>query len=317
MTYFLAVVAGIPEDQAKVIATAAQYIDDNDKTRPLTDSILDYPYITPSAWDNYHFTLDYNDINKFHGDNTFSILERYKAPSSNQLGKLLSAATNHNNTLCQKSQLYGEFLHALEDSYAHRDRNNKPYDRLNISENSPAGIFGHGKAGEKPDRTYNQYNVSRAYDPTAIPGNYRFYVDEWAYNEIRTLEMEKEVFTKMSMLSGYNYGEWIFNWEDIAMDGTSRTGLPNTYSTTIDDAGYVVTGYKEAKGQTGVLQRFNSYNENAGGNTKEGKIEILNVWLTQNGFNKIPIYDKGYGKYNRNKYLKDLSQDMYPGVILP
>ena len=54
-----------------------------------------------------------------------------------------------------KAQLYGEYPHSFEDTFAHRDRNNKPYERLNFNENYPIGGTGHGLAGHYPDHTYN------------------------------------------------------------------------------------------------------------------------------------------------------------------
>jgi len=67
-------------------------------------------------------------------------------------------------------QFFGEYLHAFEDTFAHRDSKDMPF-ALEVG-------FGHGGFGSNPDYTYNHTN--------------------WTTNEARTLEAEKEVFAKMS-----------------------------------------------------------------------------------------------------------------------
>jgi hypothetical protein len=69
-------------------------------------------------------------------------------------------------TSCAKAQFYGEYLHAFEDTFAHRDEANVPYGYKT----------GHLSGGHEPDHTYN--------------------APFWKYNQDRTFEMEKEVFAK-------------------------------------------------------------------------------------------------------------------------
>ena len=86
-------------------------------------------------------------------------------PVNPQLARLSGYALNAPTT-CSKSQFYGEYLHAFEDTFAHRDAENFPYEAR----------LGHLAGGHNPDHTYN--------------------VAGWAFNESRTLEMEQEVFAK-------------------------------------------------------------------------------------------------------------------------
>ena len=46
-------------------------------------------------------------------------------------------------------QFFGEYLHAFEDTFAHRDQDNDPF-----GVNAGAG---HGTHGSHPDYTYNHY----------------------------------------------------------------------------------------------------------------------------------------------------------------
>jgi hypothetical protein len=50
-------------------------------------------------------------------------------------------------------QLFGEYLHTFEDTFAHRDQENNPYDATLLS----LGV-GHGAGGENPDYTYNHFS---------------------------------------------------------------------------------------------------------------------------------------------------------------
>ncbi|HKV65987.1 MAG TPA: hypothetical protein VJN66_06360, partial [Rhodanobacteraceae bacterium] len=47
-------------------------------------------------------------------------------PQSNQLSRLLNASQKA-PTRCAEYQLLGEYLHAFEDTFAHRDADNRPY----------------------------------------------------------------------------------------------------------------------------------------------------------------------------------------------
>jgi RHS repeat-associated protein len=174
VTYFLARAAGVDARMAYLIATGTQYIDDNPITQPMKEGLL------PSLWQiiaenaaaqnrlaRYHFTQKPTD------DAGTEMTSRYKNPSNGQLD-LLAAAAFRAETLgseCAKAVMYGEYLHAFEDTFAHRR-----YDNVPIGIN--AG-FGHATSLHFPDHTYNE---------TRILGH------DWLQNEDRTLEMQREVY---------------------------------------------------------------------------------------------------------------------------
>ncbi len=311
MTYFLAVTAGLSEDEAEIVARATQYVDDNPITNPIPSKrealeALARPTLvgrisgigqevkeTYDALRNYHFTLDYDDETKTDGDaphrgnETYEdyVRRRVENPDSAQLQRLRNAALSFDNT-CHaglpryrepnepteaeiKAQLYGEYLHAFEDTFAHRDNTNNPLSILNST-----GLLGHGLLFHRPDHTYNQfYTLS----------NTQGY---WRYNELRTLQMEQEVFTKLVA----DFGTMpVVTWEELAGDGSAKIGTDGTN-------GFVRSFYTPAEGITRVLQEFNAYNPEShpdGASTGEkAKIIILNAFLTDNGLGEIPPYDK-------------------------
>jgi len=194
MTYFLAIAAGVDKDVAQRIALATEYIDDNPVTEPMKPgtSVWDYwdsTLINQPALVRYHFVeAGFDDPQRASESAADYAARRIENPNSPQLARLLAASTTAKtdpNATCNSSnQLFGEYLHAFEDSFAHRDNNNAPY---------AATIWGVGTGhfldGENPDYTYNHLA------PTL--GLSLF----WNTNESRTFEMEKEVFTKMKSLS--------------------------------------------------------------------------------------------------------------------
>jgi hypothetical protein len=94
------------------------------------------------------------------------------------------AKTDPNATCNSSAQLFGEYLHAFEDTFAHRSQENAPYSPM------ASGLgFGHFIGGKNPDYTYNHFSRE-------VPG-----IGFWNTNEARTLQMEKEVFLKMQSFS--------------------------------------------------------------------------------------------------------------------
>jgi RHS repeat-associated protein len=194
MTYFLARVAGVDARMAYIIATGAQYIDDNPATYPLAPN-----YFT-AAWDivtdnaavqnrlaSYHFTQHPED------DASTDPETRYKTPGNDQLRRLFDASTKAGKVgnECAKAVMYGEYLHAFEDTFAHRRYDNRP-----IAVN--AGL-GHAVYGHFPDHTYNE---------TQMFGH------DWNYNEDRSLEMEHEVFDRLKTTWGDGKSQ-SHTWEEI------------------------------------------------------------------------------------------------------
>jgi RHS repeat-associated protein len=304
LTYFLALVAGVPPDLAIVLASADQYIDDNPKTSPFLGG--------PRALGSYHFIMAdekiANDPEK-----------RPLDPFSDQLGDLYESAmlptraciNNGSDPVMVKAQLYGEYLHALEDTFGHRDEMNIPYSVFSWK----TGI-GHALHGGYPDYTYNFRLVN-----SDQYGNSQ--VMEWNYNELRTLQMEKEVLYSirrdykseieqrrtdagLPVRTDAEYEkETAGIWEDIAGDGSARVGLPG---------GSI---YKPEVGKTSVMQEFNKTEDHGLFVSGEyAKIKVLNSWLNNNGYQDMVAYNKSSAKGNRKKYLNNLSSSDFKGVVL-
>lgn len=216
MTYFLARMAGVDAQTAYTIALGAQFIDDNPVTWPLDPQNLAGNVLSPAAivrLASYHFTttslnplvnINYdpprNTFETFYkathfGHDYISYIERrIKKPTNPQL-TLLTAAYGKASNRCAKAQLFGEYLHAFEDAFGHRNQDNEPID-VN-------GGFGHGTYWHDPDMTYN--HVVTLSDVMSRPGKESLTlssIGNWDQNEARTLEMEKEVFNKMGSTWG-------------------------------------------------------------------------------------------------------------------
>jgi hypothetical protein len=194
MTYFLAMAAGVDPRMAYIIATGDQYVDNNPATYPLAPS-----YFT-AAWDiltnnaevqnrlaSYHFTQTPDD------DLTSDPATRYYDPKNPQLTRLFNASKNAGDlgSQCAKAVMYGEYLHAFEDTFAHRRYDNRPV-AINAG-------FGHAVYGHFPDHTYNE---------TQIFGH------DWSYNEDRSLEAEHEVFERLRADWGATTNQ-SHTWEEI------------------------------------------------------------------------------------------------------
>ena len=180
MTFFLAVSAGHNVDDARRIATAAQYVDDNRLTRPLDGQTpLRSIFRNHQQLLRYHFPLSGADG---------STLPEFDTPdfnnnSSPQMANLWNAAQYSSISRDGRLVFLGEYLHTLADTYAHRDRNNQPIDAFTLG----CGV-GHGLNGHEPDRTYDGYvNYT---DPGS--GQSWQYL-EWPREE-RTLAMEMRVY---------------------------------------------------------------------------------------------------------------------------
>jgi hypothetical protein len=142
MTFFLARMAGIGYQEALTIAMAAQYIDDNPDTWPMDPKNAGDNIGNPTAINRllrYHFTttlgdgplrMDYDQSRSFEefayhlafgGELQSYIDRRYKDPINPQLSRL-NAAANNALTRCGRAQFFGEYLHAFEDTFSHRDQ---------------------------------------------------------------------------------------------------------------------------------------------------------------------------------------------------
>lgn len=315
MTYFLALVAGLPQEVAERIATATQYIDENTQTSPVAGGVL------AGALPRYHFTLDYD--NGRHGDGTQDVLTRFHNPSSAQLSRLQEITTipvlerlwdeAHPPVpgTCPirrideaRQQLFGEYLHAFEDTFAHRDALNMAYDIYSFNDdNYPRAIIGHvgpsvPDGSHAPDHTYNQTYVAPSQCQIALPDigidgrsmyetrtglsaqecsalQGRFTASStqaWVYNEVRTLRMEFEVLDLLrtnfadEIESNRARGGRSFTWQDLA-------------GTVSWDSQSVRIGHVDLP-VDGVLQRFNAAADT-------DKWAVLDAWLRERGMNAI------------------------------
>jgi RHS repeat-associated protein len=176
MTFFLAVIAGMDVQAAQTIALAAQGVDDNDDTRPLNLNninqhrrrLLTYHFVLIDSQVDPATGLIRTGINTYGNPPTSTNVNN---PLSFQLDNLLQASQRA-PTPCARFQFLGEYLHAFEDTFSHRDRNNRPY--------ALSAGLGHGADASDPDYTYNH--------------------GLWQVNANRTLAMQLEVF---ETLRGY------------------------------------------------------------------------------------------------------------------
>jgi RHS repeat-associated protein len=283
-TFFLAIAAGVNYKAALTMALAAQYIDDNKFTSPLSTVGLVSGHRQRLL--TYHFALVDSNVGANGLIDPWSngpdpTDTNYANPISFQLENLLNASQNA-PTPCARFQFYGEYLHTFEDTFSHRDRTNRPYD-LNWG-------LGHGHEGSNPDYTYDdkvQTNIS------------------WNVRSARTLQMQSEVFEKLTGFSGGD-GSAARSWSEVEV----------------------------------VMKAFNAIEEDeehGGGKNFTQKRATLQAALSNWGINVRDVngvrktfdltlddlkYEKGKGEKERLANLCDkqglrLKQSDYPGTILP
>lgn len=333
MTFFLALVAGVSYDDAKIIALADQYIDNNPDTWPLdetggliktAESYVGDISGAVKRLQTYHFTqygfdpspmvyhptpeeraaaiaAGYPDPGPTtYEDPTLYAERRIKNPSNPQLTRLLSAS-NKAPTTCAQLQFFGEYLHAFEDTFGHRDQNNAPIE-VNMG-------LGHALYGSQPDYTYNAWVL------IGLPGE----IGDWDTRESRTLEMEHELFDKLS--------------------SSKFATLPAKASfADIEDAMKMFNAIEENSDRTGAAD---AVDKKSGAGKFNQKLTLLNALLQKLGvhrpdgkdidFTKL-LQDGGEGYdpekippeaiNDRNNFLctadgKRLDEAAFPGTILP
>jgi RHS repeat-associated protein len=188
VTYTLAILAGMPELAARQLALATQYVDDNPYTTPIPESKIAPIYrgiwTQTERLKRYHFTqAGYDRAQQLGESDADYVLHRVDRPWNPQLQLLLNAANNPNNRPCAKLVLFGEYLHAYEDTFGHRDQVDEP---INVN-----GGAGHLVYGHEADKTYNAYAV---YENNPV---YYLAKGDWLFRQSRTLEMEQEVFDEI------------------------------------------------------------------------------------------------------------------------
>ncbi|MCS0581071.1 DUF6531 domain-containing protein [Massilia pinisoli] len=285
MTFFLAMAAGIDYADARTIALATQYVDNNPVTRPLDESNVLTKMLSPFWNQNqlarYHFVLWEQQPN---GRAVFSGDTDVTHHQSTQLDQLFAASENA-PTQCAKLQFFGEYLHAFEDTFSHRNQNNVPYGVNNG--------FGHGLSGSDPDYTYD--DVYAGNDPIVRSRL-------WLVRSDRTLEMEKEVFEKLSALPH---------------SGTAQTWAKveekvRQFNAITEHEGDEHHFRRKLALLTSTLSQWQYTAHDANGNTRE--IDLRAGGLDQ--------YSASIGNTNRENNLCDqngnrLRQEDYPGTILP
>ena len=288
MTFFLAMAAGISYDDARTIVLATQYVDNNPITQPLDETniltIMMSPLWNQNQLARYHFVLWETDST---GKTAFSKDTGIKNPNSTQLNNL-QGASNNAPTNCAKLQLFGEYLHAFEDTFAHRDRDNVPYGVNNG--------FGHGLSeGSHPDYTYD--------DAPNVTGPL-----SWHVRADRTLEMEKEVFEKLKGLGGKNK---VMDWDKDVKQ------IVEEFNAIHEDEG---DNQKFAEKFKKLNQTLEAWNYQALNN--DNSVRAIDLSMNDQDKPGLDSYDITQAEKNRIKNLCDkngkrLKVDSYPGTILP
>ena len=208
MTYFLAITAGIDSDNARRIALATQFVDTNDNTSPYDDEAGALASLgknfTTERLEYYHFTNSRNittepnqgmelgswdlDENAWKKSKSTIPYQTWRLTSNlNAIPQLKNLVKNYEkaaecNNLNLSMQFFGEYLHAFEDTFAHRDQNNDPF--------AVKAGAGHGTHGSHPDYTYNHYGY------VELPSNVLGY-GEWLVNETRSIIEQQQVYQKL------------------------------------------------------------------------------------------------------------------------
>lgn len=190
-------------------------------------------------------------------------------------------------------QLYGEYLHAFQDTFAHRDQKNAPIG-VNLG-------FGHTAYGAQTDYTYDAFVSKPDLGLGVVP--LPLSMGTWFVREERTLQMEREVFENFKR---------DFNTSGLNVKGQNLT---------FDYIKPILEAFNDTKESDG-----DGYEKDKPGDSK--KIEILKSLIDSwNVDANIYDVDEGYGynktvaEANRKKLLckdnKPIDQDLVPGVILP
>ena len=122
--------------------------------------------VNQPALDRYHFVEAGFDQDRTIAESAYKfsfsidtdgyIARRIEDPQSPQLNRLLAASNfakaDLNATCNSSAQLFGEYLHAFEDTFAHRDKDNDPYTATSFGYGT-----GHATGGENPDFTYDHF----------------------------------------------------------------------------------------------------------------------------------------------------------------
>lgn len=291
-TFVLALAAGLSQEDARMLALGTQYVDNNPLTTPM-------PYGTnpkslssnAEALLKYHFVLA-------GGTGDADIMNPSSAQLSNLQNAAAIAAAAGNRNACL--QFAGEFLHAFEDTFSHRDYNNISFDPVkqinvihwgivNLTVAQKNQGLGHGLLAHDPDYTYNHKGNEWGEWTAANGGTVNLFIPPhsvtWDVNELRTLNMEEAAFNQL-----LKYGD------------ASKAGNWSTIKT--------------------FMMEFNAIPENETDNEKFplklAKLQQLLKALKIDGIDLLgaDAYSVTEAKANRDANLKDLNSADYPGAML-
>jgi len=304
MVFFLGLASGLSTDDARTIALASQYVDDNPVTSPIVvdaNGELDlYASVTQNQerLATYHFMKDrLGNGTDIHDEHT------------GQLSYLRGAVDKAPD--CAKRVFFGEFLHAFADTYSHADEDDDPYSGVKLGLGA-----GHGLNDSDPDYTFNHNGFNAIINK--IAGNWQpgpIFGTHWKTNEARTLEAEKGIFKKITDQTMWKRtnGTTFANIED-ALKNFNATGESEQYDFAFDSSKQQVSRTKHTETNHNSISSINQ--------DFSKKLAILNAELQ-----KLHIdvdltdakwgYDVATGKTNRDKALGDLNQNCYENTILP
>jgi len=201
-TAALGILSGLPGDWALRIARHTQYRDDDPDFRPLNDANLLTTiwsaFTNAEALKKHHFVLsdpvtgkvpEY--LKKTEADGKVHDL-RPPDGKGTVLGEMWDRITETiNNPEASKDQIadvIGDYLHAFQDTFTHRDENNVPIDAVRNLGPWRLGI-GHAFYGVSPDLTSN-HTKKRLIGKDV----------EWNVNEERNLKMDEMVYEKLKLI---------------------------------------------------------------------------------------------------------------------
>ena len=202
-TLVIALAAGMPYDEAIIVANANQYVDDGVDTEPIirnddgSMNIILTGLLRQQVLRDWHFVLDPEDQ-----DNT-----TVGNPTSRRLTVLRNWVDNAPDRNTQLFNL-GVFSHPFLDTAAHRDENNRPYPATR------AGFaFGHAHDTHHPDYTYNH---CQEFPVVVVDGNNPesppVHNVSWNNNESRTLIIQGNLYDIYRQYAG---GDAAVSWDDL------------------------------------------------------------------------------------------------------
>ncbi|MEZ5739579.1 MAG: hypothetical protein R3E68_09060 [Burkholderiaceae bacterium] len=194
-----------------MIALAAQGIDDNADTQPIDIAENGQMSLVSTSLNNhdrllsYHFVLTEPVLSPSPPSLSFRTPTSTDVsnPASPQLDRLMAAVGGAADP-CAQAHLLGEYVHAFQDTFSHRNADNEPYSpfwhvpfRLGMGHamdmHDPDWTFNHTNRAPEVSEFGEQYANGAAGVPDTPDGRTRIRYEDWSVNEARTLQMEREL----------------------------------------------------------------------------------------------------------------------------